>query len=213
MGLLNSSSDFFLMYLNTFTVSVNETSVTLGSWGKPSASKWWKMNLLMAGPCSVNIGNRSLVMKGCMGRGLAKWVLCSGWVGVAGWVGSAEQWLMKRIRWWLGKCLVFTANCRNLEGLDNLGYLCLMDMWKACVRSGCSLSLLSFMLVYHLAPWWVCFPFLPSFSPSLWEGEMSLQNHPSLLPSKLISSCHKWFSMGREIRAPGSAHTKDNNRG
>lgn len=121
---------------------------------------------------------------------------------------------MKKIRWWLGKCLIFTANCRDLEGLAKLRYLCLKDTWKACVRSDCNLST---SLFHACTPpstmgGLLSFPSLP-FPVSLWEGEMALQTHPSRLPSNLISSCHKSFGVGRETRAPGIADTMDNNRG
>lgn len=86
--------------------------------------------------CPVNRGNQSLVVEGCVGRGSAKWVLSS---GPGGWVG-AEHCLMKRSRRWLGKCLIFTANCRDFEGLAKRSDLCPKDMWEACGRSDYNLS-------------------------------------------------------------------------
>lgn len=49
------------------------------------------MNSLMAGASSAHVGNQSLVMKGCMGRGLAEWALSSGWAGLVGWAGGAKH--------------------------------------------------------------------------------------------------------------------------
>lgn len=84
---------------------------------------------------------------------------------------------MKRIRWWLGKCLIFTANCRDLEGLAKLRYLWLKDTWKACVRSDCNLS----TSLFH-----ACTPpsttggllSLPSQFPSGKERCLSKTTHP-----------------------------------
>lgn len=97
-----------------------------------------------------------------------------------GWVG-AEHCLVKRSS--LEKCLIFTANCRGLEGFAKRSDLCLKDMWEACGRSDYDLSTSRF----HACTAPSSMGGLPSLPPQFPSGKGLSPQILSIQPELLLS--------------------------